>query len=67
VDVLTREGDLDRELRFKRFNTIVESIIEDTSQYWNSICGKEIKDLQEKVKAKIKADKVIQEKYGQHA
>jgi hypothetical protein len=23
VDVLTREGDLDRELRFNRFNTIV--------------------------------------------
>jgi hypothetical protein len=31
VDILTREGELDRELRFNRFTTIVQSIVEDAS------------------------------------
>ena len=67
VDVLNRLGELDQELKFNKFTTIVSNMIEDASLYWKSISEKEVKDLQEKVKAKIKADKIIHEKYGQHA
>ena len=64
MDVLNRLGELDQELKFNKFTTIVSNMIEDASLYWKSISEKEVKDLQEKVKAKIKADKIIHEKYG---